>query len=80
MPQRSEIDWSFPVTVEDVVMMGRVGQIGLFRWPRRADWDMVHQSLARVKASHLAKKQIGELSGGVREELGDDLLIVMRVY
>lgn len=69
VPQRNEIDWSFPVTVEDVVMMGRVGQIGLFRWPRRADWDVVRQSLARVEADHLAKKQIGELSGGQQQRI-----------
>lgn len=69
VPQRNQIDWSFPVTVEDVVMMGRVGQIGLFRWPRRADWEVVRQSLARVQASHLAKKQIGELSGGQQQRV-----------
>jgi manganese/iron transport system ATP-binding protein len=69
VPQRNEIDWSFPVTVEDVVMMGRVGQIGLFRWPRRADWDVVRHSLDRVEASHLAKKQIGELSGGQQQRV-----------
>jgi len=69
VPQRNQIDWSFPVTVEDVVMMGRVGQIGLFRWPRRADWQIVRQSLARVEAMHLAKKQIGELSGGQQQRV-----------
>ena len=69
VPQRNEIDWSFPVTVEDVVMMGRVGQIGLFRWPRRADWEVVRASLARVSATHLAKKQIGELSGGQQQRI-----------
>ncbi|MCB9009857.1 MAG: metal ABC transporter ATP-binding protein [Ardenticatenaceae bacterium] len=69
VPQRNAIDWSFPVTVEDVVMMGRVGQIGLFRWPRRADWEIVQRSLARVEASHLAKKQIGELSGGQQQRV-----------
>ena len=69
VPQRNEIDWSFPVTVEDVVMMGRVGQIGLFRWPRRADWEIVQRSLDRVEATHLAKKQIGELSGGQQQRI-----------
>ena len=69
VPQRNEIDWSFPVTVEDVVMMGRVGQIGLFRWARRADWELVRRSLDRVGASHLAKKQIGELSGGQQQRV-----------
>ncbi|MBE2200098.1 MAG: metal ABC transporter ATP-binding protein [Anaerolinea sp.] len=69
VPQRSQIDWSFPVTVEDVVMMGRVGRIGFFRWPRRHDWALVHQALARVNAMHLAKKQIGELSGGQQQRV-----------
>ena len=69
VPQRNQIDWAFPVTVEDVVMMGRVGQIGFFRWPRRQDWSVVHRSLERVGAAHLAKKQIGELSGGQQQRV-----------
>jgi manganese/iron transport system ATP-binding protein len=69
VPQRSQIDWTFPVTVEDVVMMGRAGQIGFFRWPRRADWQVVKECLARVNAGHLAKKQIGELSGGQQQRV-----------
>ncbi len=69
VPQRSQIDWSFPVTVADVVMMGRVRQIGFFRWPHRADWQVVKECLARVNASHLAKKQIGELSGGQQQRV-----------
>jgi ABC-type Mn2+/Zn2+ transport system ATPase subunit len=69
VPQRSQIDWAFPVTVEDVVMMGRVGQIGLFRWPRRRDWDLVRASLDRVNARHLTKKQIGELSSGQQQRV-----------
>jgi manganese/iron transport system ATP-binding protein len=69
VPQRNQIDWSFPVTVEDVVMMGRVGQIGLFRRPSRADWAFVHAALERVNGSHLARKQIGELSGGQQQRV-----------
>lgn len=69
VPQRSQIDWSFPVTVEDVVMMGRVGQIGLFRRPGREDWAFVHQALERVQATDLRRKQIGELSGGQQQRV-----------
>ncbi len=69
VPQRSQIDWSFPVTVEDVVMMGRVGQIGLFRRPSKQDWAIVRQSLERVGAVDLAHKQIGELSGGQQQRV-----------
>ncbi len=69
VPQRSQIDFSFPVTVEEVVMMGRVGKIGLFRWPKSLDWAVVHESLSRVNATDLARKQIGELSGGQQQRV-----------
>lgn len=69
VPQRSQLDLSFPVTVEDVVMMGRVRQIGLFRRPGRQDWEYVRASLERVNASNLAKSQIGELSGGQQQRV-----------
>ena len=69
VPQRSQIDWSFPVTVEDVVMMGRVGQIGLFRRPAARDREIVRASLERVRGLHLARKQIGELSGGQQQRV-----------
>ena len=69
VPQRSQIDWSFPATVEDVVMMGRVGRMGLFHRARRRDRLSVRASLARVDAADLAKKQIGELSGGQQQRI-----------
>jgi manganese/iron transport system ATP-binding protein len=69
VPQRSQIDWSFPATVEDVVMMGRVGRMGLLRRPHRGDWERVRASLDRVEAGHLAQKQIGELSGGQQQRV-----------
>ena len=69
VPQRGEIDWRFPVTVSDVVMMGRVGQLGLFKWPGRADRDLVRQSLQTVGVEHLADRQIGELSGGQQQRV-----------
>jgi len=69
VPQRNHLDWSFPVTVADVVMMGRVGQIGLFRWPRRHDWQKVRASLQRVGLAHRFSQQIGELSGGQQQRV-----------
>jgi len=69
VPQRSNVDWKFPVNVADVVMMGRVGKLGLFHWPKRADWDYVHRALELVGMEHLAKRQIGELSGGQQQRV-----------
>lgn len=67
--QRSEIDWTFPVTVSDVVMMGRLRHIGLFRRPGKRDHEMVAASLERVQMLPLAHKQIGELSGGQQQRV-----------
>ena len=69
VPQRSQVDWSFPVTVADVAMMGRVGQLGLFRNPKSHDWDIVYQALEVVKLGHLAKRQIDQLSGGQQQRM-----------
>lgn len=69
VPQRSQVDWHFPVNVADVVMMGRVGQLGLFKWPKRRDWEYVYESLALVDMADLAKRQIGELSGGQQQRV-----------
>lgn len=69
VPQRNRLDWRFPVTVADVVMMGRVGKIGLFRWPRRQDRELVDYALARVGMQSLANRQIGELSGGQQQRV-----------
>lgn len=69
VPQRNEIDWQFPVTVFDVVMMGRTRQIGLMRRPSKQDREIVYTSLERVQMAHLAHKQIGELSGGQQQRV-----------
>ena len=69
VPQRNQVDWNFPVTVEDVVMMGRVGQIGLLRRPHKADWAEVKDALGRVDAADLSHKRIGELSGGQQQRV-----------
>lgn len=67
VPQRGQVDWHFPASVADVVMMGRIGQVGFFRWPRRPDWDIVHSALEAVDMNSLANRQIGELSGGQQQ-------------
>ncbi|AGT08688.1 manganese/iron ABC transporter ATP-binding protein [Paracoccus aminophilus] len=69
VPQSEEVDWSFPVLVEDVVMMGRYGQMGFFRHPRRIDHEAVSDALARVGMSEFRKRQIGELSGGQKKRV-----------
>ena len=67
LPQRSQVDWTFPVSVADVVMMGRIDKIGLLRWPKRSDWAIVHRSLEQVGLSDLASRRIDELSGGQQQ-------------
>lgn len=69
VPQAEEVDWSFPVLVKDVVMMGRYGHMGFFRNPKRADHDAVKSALARVNMSAFSDRQIGELSGGQRKRV-----------
>ena len=69
VPQAEEVDWSFPVLVEDVVMMGRYGRMGFLRRPRPADHAAVADALARVGMSDFRERQIGELSGGQRKRV-----------
>ena len=69
VPQAEEVDWSFPVLVKDVVMMGRYGHMGFFRNPKPADHDAVKNALARVNMSAFSDRQIGELSGGQRKRV-----------
>ncbi len=69
VPQRNQIDWRFPVTVWDVVMMGRVARIGFFRWPGRRDRESVAQALAEVGMAEYRDRQIGELSGGQQQRV-----------
>lgn len=69
VPQRSQVDWTFPVTVADVVMMGRAGKIGLLRRPGRKDWEYVRQCLEVVGLTSLSDRQIDELSGGQQQRM-----------
>ena len=69
VPQSEEVDWDFPILVEDVVMMGRYGYMG---WLRRAsieDRRTVDQALERVGMTAYRKRQIGELSGGQKKRV-----------
>ncbi len=69
VPQRSHVDWNFPVSVADVAMMGRSAVMGAFRWPTRRDWDFVRGALETVELADLAKRQISELSGGQQQRM-----------
>jgi len=68
-PQAELVDWDFPATVRDVVMMGRFGRIGLLRRPGRADRAAVERALEEVDLADLAARQIGELSGGQQRRM-----------
>ncbi len=69
VPQAEEVDWSFPVLVEDVVMMGRYGHMGLLRRPSATDRAKVDEAMARVGLTDLRHRQIGELSGGQKKRV-----------
>ena len=69
VPQSEEVDWAFPVLVEDVVMMGRYGHMGFLRLPKKADREAVDEALSRVNMQDLRTRQIGELSGGQRKRV-----------
>src|SRR5690606_35156327 len=69
VPQRASVDWDFPATVEDVVMMGLYRDIGLLRFPGRQHRDRARDCLARVGLADLARRQIGQLSGGQQQRV-----------
>lgn len=69
IPQRESIDWDFPVTAFDVVLMGRYGHIGLFRWPSRKDKHLALECLEAVGMIQFAKRQIAHLSGGQQQRV-----------
>lgn len=69
VPQAEEVDWSFPVSVWDVVLMGRYGYMNFMRTPRAEDRRIAEESLARVGMLEFRERQIGELSGGQRKRV-----------
>ena len=69
VPQSEEVDWSFPVLVKDVVMMGRYGHMGFLRIAKKSDHFAVEEALSRVGMLEYSNNQIGELSGGQRKRV-----------
>jgi ABC-type Mn2+/Zn2+ transport system ATPase subunit len=69
VPQRQDIDWRFPVTLMDVVLMGRYGRLGWLRRPGRTDRAVARHWLAQLGLDHLVDRQIGELSGGQQQRV-----------
>ncbi len=69
IPQREEVDWRFPVTVSDVVMMGRYGKFGWLRQPDKTDKAIVLQSMEQMGIAALRTRPIGELSGGQQQRV-----------
>ncbi len=69
VPQSEDVDWNFPVLVEDVVMMGRYGHMNFLRIPSKKDRLKVDEALERVTMSAYRKRQIGELSGGQKKRV-----------
>ncbi|NND92349.1 MAG: manganese/iron ABC transporter ATP-binding protein [Granulosicoccus sp.] len=69
VPQNEEVDWNFPVLVEDVVMMGRYGHMGFLRRASALDRLKVDEALARVNMGEYRHRQIGELSGGQKKRV-----------
>lgn len=69
VPQRSTVDWNFPVTVRQVVMMGRYVHLGWFKRPTKADHEAVDSAMETMEISDLAGRQVGELSGGQQQRV-----------
>lgn len=67
VPQSEDVDWSFPISVREVVMTGRYGSMGFTRRPRATDEQAVEEALERVELSEYADRQIGQLSGGQKK-------------
>lgn len=69
VPQRGSVDWDFPTTVIDVVMMGRYGALGWFKRPGKAERQKALEALEKVGMSAFAERQISQLSGGQQQRV-----------
>ncbi len=69
VPQRADIDWDFPISVIDAVLIGRYPKLGVFRRPKKADKDFAYKCLEQVDMEEFASRQIGELSGGQQQRV-----------
>lgn len=69
VPQRDQLQWQFPISVDQVVMAGRYVHLGWFRRPKPADWEAVRRSLAELDIAELGPRQIHDLSGGQRQRV-----------
>jgi manganese/zinc/iron transport system ATP- binding protein len=69
VPQRTAVDWDFPATVYDIVMMGRFSNIGLLRKPKKADHDFVDLCIENLGLTDFKNRQISELSGGQQQRV-----------
>ena len=69
VPQRESVDWDFPASVLDVVLMGRYGKLGLFKRPRKADREAALRALQQVGMEAFQSRQISQLSGGQQQRV-----------
>lgn len=69
VPQRNDIDWDFPITVLDAVLIGTYPHLKLFRRPKKKDKEWAMECLQRVGMQEFSKRQIGELSGGQQQRV-----------
>jgi manganese transport system ATP-binding protein len=69
VPQRSNIDWTFPITVMDTVLIGTYPSLGFFKFPKKREKAMALESLRKVGLEEYRDRQIGELSGGQQQRV-----------